>query len=350
MGTSTERERIAALAFYAAAVLLVYLIYLLFRPFLVPLAWAGVLAICFYPAHRWFERRLSRGHAALLSTLSVALLVIVPMLAIASAFVSEAARVLDNVPELLAGMPGSARKWMDAGTRYIPGAESLDLAALLADPARRLAEFVSSQAAGVVHDVALFVVDLAIMLFALFFLFRDAAGVMDAARRGLPLPAEIRERLLQQTRTLVMASVISGLIVAAVQGLLGGLAFWALGLSAPVFWGVVMAIFCLLPFGAWVVWAPAALWLILTGSIGRGIALVAIGAGVVGLVDNFLRPFILSGHSEINGLLLFISLLGGVIAFGTVGLVLGPVLMSAAVALYDAFTIESTPPSSKPTA
>lgn len=349
MTTSTERERIGTLGFYALAVLLVYLVYQLFRPFLVPLAWAGVLAICFYPTHRRFEHRFCRGRAALLSTASVALLVIVPMLAVTSAFVSEASRMLGDVPRFLTEMPGFAHRWLQDGLRYVPGGETIDAAAVLGDSARRLATFLSGQAAGILQDLVVFVVDLVIMIFTLFFLFRDAPTVMAAIRHVIPLQTDVRERLIQQTSTLVTAGVTSSLIVAAVQGILGGLTFWGLGLRAPVFWGVVMAFFCLLPFGAWVVWAPAAIWLMFTGSVGHGLILAGIGVGVVSAIDNFLRPALLSERSEMNGLLLFISLLGGVIAFGTVGLVLGPVLMATAVGLFDAFTSEPHLVGSEPT-
>jgi len=137
---------------------------------------------------------------------------------------------------------------------------------------------------------------------------------------------------------MVTASVRSTLIVAAAQGTLCALAFWIVGLSAPVFWGVVTALCCLLPLGGWVVWAPAAAWLALSGSVGRGLLLAGLGAGIVSGVDNVLRPLLLSGQSQMNGLLLLISLIGGLAAFGAVGLVVGPVLMTAAVALFDVFT------------
>lgn len=108
-----------------------------------------------------------------------------------------------------------------------------------------------------------------------------------------------------------------------------------------------MALFCLLPLGAWVVWGPAAIWLILTGRVVRGLLLAAIGFAIVSGIDNLLRPVLLSERSEMNGLLLFVSLLGGVAAFGTVGLVLGPVLMAVAVGLFEAYSSRpGVPPSS----
>ncbi len=130
------------------------------------------------------------------------------------------------------------------------------------------------------------------------------------------------------------------MIVALVQGAVGGMTFAVLGLGAPVFWGVIMAFFSLLPLGAWIVWMPVAIWLLLTGEVGRGIALFAIGAGGISLIDNFLRPMLLSGRTQMNGLLVFISLLGGIATFGLLGLVLGPIIMATAISFVDAYATE----------
>jgi predicted PurR-regulated permease PerM len=349
MTPSTDRERLGALAFYAVAILIAYLVYQLFQPFIVPLAWATVLAICFYPTHKRFERHFKRAAAALLSTASVALLIIVPLLGVGSAFVSEAYTILGNVPQLMADMPASAQRWLQVALVYVPGGETIDPATLLADAARRVAAFLSAQVAGILQDVAMFVINMVITLFALFFLFRDGPAVMNGIRRVIPLDSAVRERLIAKTSTMVTASVASSLVVASVQGLLSGLTFWILGLNAPVFWGVVTAVFCLLPFGAWVVWAPAAIWLVFSGSVVRGLVLAGVGLGIVSAVDNVLRPLLMSERSEMNGLLLLISLLGGVVAFGSVGLVAGPVLMGIAMVLFDAFTSDNTVSPSGPT-
>jgi predicted PurR-regulated permease PerM len=133
-------------------------------------------------------------------------------------------------------------------------------------------------------------------------------------------------------------------MVALAQGAAGGLAFALLGLGAPIFWGVIMAFFALLPLGSGVVWVPVAVWLLMTGQVGRGIALMVIGAGVIGLIDNVLRPILLSGRTEMNGLLVFISLLGGLAAFGLLGLVLGPIIMAFTISFVDAYATERKGP------
>jgi predicted PurR-regulated permease PerM len=133
-------------------------------------------------------------------------------------------------------------------------------------------------------------------------------------------------------------SVTASGIIAALQGLLGGIVFALVGIDAPVFWGVVMAFFCLIPLGAWVVYLPAAVLLALEGSIGRAAIVAGLGVGIVSAVDNVLRPLLMSGGTSMNGLLILIALLGGVQVFGVLGLVLGPILVATALALLDAYT------------
>ena len=207
---------------------------------------------------------------------------------------------------------------------------------------------VASQAGGLVatgagalfRNVAVVIVDLVIMLFALFFFFRDGESIMQRVRRVLPFDRLFRENRIAEAASLIRASISSGVIVALVQGAAGGITFAILGLGAPIFWGVMMAFFSLLPLGAGIVWGPFAIWLLLTGSTGRGIALMAIGAGGISMIDNFLRPILLSGRTEMNGLLVFISLLGGIAAFGLLGLVLGPIVMATAISFVDAYATD----------
>lgn len=341
MTTQTERQRIADLLFYAAVLLIAYLAYRLFEPFLVPLCWAAVFTVCFYPMHARFEKRWGPTMAAALSTAIVTLVLIVPALLIATAFFQEAATA---VTDLVSAMESGRFARLERAGRWIEtnilGRPPTDLTTYLREIAARISGTIAEQATAVVKNLALFLVSFITMVFAVFFFFRDTRAIVDTIRRLLPFEEERREQILVQAHDLIFATIVSGLIVAAVQGLLGGVAFAVLGLGEPVFWGVMMAFFSLLPIvGAWVIWAPAAIWLAITGHLTEGVILAAIGAGVVGLVDNFLRPALLAGRAELNGFLIFVGLLGGVTVFGLLGLVLGPIVLATVGILFDAYTL-----------
>ncbi len=228
------------------------------------------------------------------------------------------------------------RMWQGVVVR-LPIAARVDIGAVGSSALRSTAAFLMSQSGAIVTNIAVFFVDLALALFATFFLLRDGDIIMHGLRRLLPMPPATREIFIQRTADLIAAGVTSSVIVASLQGALGGLAFAILGLSAPVFWGVVMALACLLPFGAGVVWVPAALYLMATGSVTKGIVLIAIGAGIVGMVDNVLRPLLLSERVQMNGLVIFVSLLGGLNVFGLLGIVLGPIVVVTALALVQSY-------------
>jgi predicted PurR-regulated permease PerM len=326
--------------FYAVLLLLGYLVYRVFGPFLVPLGWAGVLVVIFYPLHTRLENRWGATRAAAVSTLGVTLILIVPGILLTTAFVKES---VDAARGLQQGIAEGEFPWIHRAWEWVqqqaPPGEATDLPTLARQTAERMAGTLAAQAGAVLKNVALFLFDLVVVIFAMFYLFRDAGRIVDALRRALPFDPEPRERMLAQARDLIFASVTSGLIVAAVQGTLGGIAFAILGLGAPIFWGVVMGFFSLLPVvGAWVVWAPAATWLLLTGELTRGIILAVIGAGLVGTVDNFLRPALISGRSQLNGLLIFISLIGGIGVFGMLGVVLGPIVVATAASVLETYT------------
>jgi predicted PurR-regulated permease PerM len=193
---------------------------------------------------------------------------------------------------------------------------------------RRAFSFLAPHAGAFVVDFFATLGNLLAMLFALFFMLRDGDAMSRALRDRLPFSEEENGRLIGDTRDLVIASVGAGLIVAAAQGLIGGVAFWLVGIGAPVFWGVVMAFSSLLPLvGAALVWVPAGIGLLLSGAIGRGVLMLLIGAFGISMADNVLRPLLLSGRTSISGLVIFFGLLGGAAAFGFIGLVIGPIIL-----------------------
>ena len=257
---------------------------------------------------------------------------------IASVFAREVPAVL----EYLKGVsvtPAQIQELWDGLRSRSPFELPADPTSMLREGAQRTLAFLAPRAGAVVADVLSTLGALVIMLFALFFLLRDGHTLGRQVRELLPLPERQRDQMIADTRDLVIASVGAGLAVAAAQGLIGGIAFAILGINAPVIWGVVMAMTSLIPVvGAALVWLPTALWLLLSGEVTRGVILLIVGGVGISLVDNFLRPLLLSGRTSASGLVVFLGLLGGVAAFGFVGLVLGPIVLVTAGSLLRAFT------------
>jgi len=340
MAVQDDRERLNIATLYVALALLTYLVYRVFEGFLVPLAWAGVIVVVCYPWHQRLLKRWSPTRAAAFSTVAVTLILVVPMAFVATAFVREGIEAVQRVQGALTqgDVPWIERAWAWVQQK-VPNSANLDLASLTQQGAQRVASFLAGSLSAMLRNVALLLFDLFVMLFATFYFFRDADSIIQGVRRLLPFAEEHKDQLIRQAQDLINASVTSSLIVAAMQGFLGGVMFAALGLGAPVFWGVMMGFFSLLPLvGAWIVWAPAAVWLTLQGQMVRGVILVAVGAGLVGTVDNFLRPVLIGNRTRLSGLLIFISVLGGVGVFGMLGVILGPIVVATAASVAELYT------------
>jgi predicted PurR-regulated permease PerM len=342
MPDQLARQRSTTLLFYGCVVLLGYLLYQLFQPFLTPLAWAAIFAAFFHSRHNRLEGRLGKTAAASVSTAAVALIIVVPFVLIVMSFIQEATQTLGSLDLAAKGSTGLERvqgawQWLQ---RQRFGRDIPNLEDLVSMGTSRIAGVVAEAAGFVARSIAVLVANVIIMLFALFFFFRDGDAIMSRLRRVLPFDPTFREGRIRETAEVIRVSISSGLIVAIVQGFIGGVTFAILGLGAPIFWGVIMAFFSLLPLGAWIVWLPVSIWLLLTGETMRGIALAVVGAGGISMIDNFLRPMLLAGRTQMNGLLVFISLLGGISVFGLIGLVLGPVIMATAISFVDAYATE----------
>lgn len=335
----SPKERFQQLLFYALVLLMAYLAYLVLGPFLSPLAWAAVFAMMFYGVHAELVPKVGANRAALLTTLMAAILIVAPAVTIVSVFAREVPQFIDYVKNAnLTSTDRIERIWEVARARS-PMVLPEDPFSLLREGVQRALAFLAPRAGAVVADAFATLGSLFVMLFSLFFLLRDGQVVGKQIRELLPLPDRERDRLMNETRDLVIASVGAGLAVAASQGTIGGVTFWLLGISAPVVWGVVMAMCSLIPVvGAALVWVPTALWMLLSGDIGRGIALVLVGVLGISMVDNVLRPLLLAGRTSASGLVVFLGLLGGAAAFGFIGLVIGPIILVTAGNLLKVFT------------
>jgi predicted PurR-regulated permease PerM len=340
-----SEARISNVLFYGVVLCLAYFVYRIFEPFLVPLGWAAVFAVIFYSLNKQLERKFGRTLAASLSTAGVTLILIVPVLLLGAMFIREGIDASRSLQASMVtgdfGVLGRVWEWLDAHVAAQIGVT--DLAGLVRQYASRLGGTLAAEFGAVVRNIGVFVFELFVMLFALFFFLRDGDAVLDRFRLFLPFEEGMRERMLGEARELIFASVTTSLVIAAVQGLICGGAFAIAGLGSPVFWGVLMAFLSLLPVvGAWPVWVPAAIWLFSTGHAWRAVILIAICGGIGSTIDNILRPLLLGERSSLNGLLVFISVLGGIAAFGALGIVLGPIVLATAVGILEVYSGKST--------
>jgi predicted PurR-regulated permease PerM len=341
----SSKARLDAAIFYGVVLLLGYLVFRIFQPFLVSLAWAAVLVVVFYPSHSRLQTEWGKTRAATASTAAATLIIILPALLVAGAFVRqglEAARSIQQ--ELSSGHLSSVNHaWLYFQQRF-PSESPADLAGLLRQGAEKIASSVASELGTVVRHIATFVFDLAVTLFAMFYLFRDGEDVLARLRDLLPFEEAHRERMIGEARDLIFASVTSSLVAAAIHGVVGGGAFAVAGVNAPIFWGVMMAFCSLIPvIGSSIIWLPASIWLMAQGRVGRGIFVVVVCAGLVGLVDNIVRPWLISGRARLGGLVIFISVLGGISVFGVLGVVLGPIVVATAASVLDIYTERGLP-------
>ncbi|NML14254.1 AI-2E family transporter [Azohydromonas caseinilytica] len=309
--------------------------------------WAVVTAILFSSVQRRIRVNLKgRDNAAALLTLLIVLfIVILPAALVMSMLVQEAMGVLQRVQSGEINFTRYAEQIYAALPHWLTGLLDrfglADLAALKARLGERLTagtQLLASRALSVGQDTFNFLVAFGVMLYLLFFLLRDGVGLAARVRRAIPLDEEDKRALLARFATVIRATVKGNILVALAQGALGSLAFWFLGIHGALLWGVVMAFLSLLPaVGAAMVWAPVAVYLIVTGALWKGVGLIVWGVVVIGLVDNVLRPILVGKDTKMPDYLVLISTLGGLAVFGLNGFVIGPVIAAMFMAAWDIF-------------
>ena len=329
--------------FFGIVIVLAYFVYLVFAPFLVPLGWAAVLVVVSYPAYERVSARLGPTTGAIATTIGVTLILIVPSVFAMIAFAKEGVEGAQAIQFQVAigRFEWVNRLWLHLQERF-PAASAQDLTTATRHYGESAAAFVARRLGTILQHSAIFLFHLGVTILAMFYLYRDGASMVERLRTFLPFKRQYRDRMLDETRNLIFASVTSSLVAAAAHAALGSLAFAIAGVKAPIFWGVMMGFFSFVPIvGSALIWVPISISLMVSGHLGRGIFLVIFCAVIVGTVDNLIRPWLISGRAEMGGLVVFISVLGGISAFGLLGVVLGPIVVAAAKSLLDLYASES---------
>lgn len=313
-------------------------------PFYGAILWGAILALLFGPVYRWLLPRLGRRRtaAALVTLALVVVVVFVPFALVSAALAAEAGGLYTAMKDgtldptrYFRGLFNALPDWVSAvldrfGLVNFPALQRRVSAALTQG-----SQYIATQAFSLGQNTFDFVASVFITLYLTFFLVRDGDRMALHARRALPLAPAHQQELIDKFTTVVRATVKGNLLVAAIQGALGGLAFWWLGVGGALLWAVLMAFLSLLPaVGAALVWAPVALYFLMTGAVAKAVMLAAWGVLVIGLVDNLLRPILVGKDTRMPDWVVMITTLGGMAVFGINGFVIGPVIGAMFLAVW----------------
>ncbi len=323
------------------------------QPFYGAILWGIIAAIIFAPLCGWIARSVRWPVlAAPVTILVIIAIVILPLTMIAASLGREASNLyskvqsgevdfIKNAQEVLDALPAWAKGWL--------GQFGLaDLSSMrdgLTSGLVKGSQVIATQALNIGSSTFDFIIGLGVMLYLLFFLLQDGDALLSRVRTAVPLREEQKHALFSRFAVVVRATVRGGILVAVAQGALGGLAFWFLGIHAPLLWAVIMAFLSLLPaIGAGLVWVPVAVYLLATGSTWQGVFLIVYGIFVIGLIDNVLRPFLVGKGTKLPDYVVLISTLGGIEVFGLHGFVIGPVIAAMFMVIWDIFSTSRLTP------
>ncbi|WP_363351882.1 AI-2E family transporter [Methylocystis echinoides] len=317
-------------------------------PFYGAVLWGTVTAIVFAPLYRRLLSSMQprRNLAAIVTVMIIVLVVILPLTLIAAAMAQEASGAYEQLQSGDLDLVRLFRQGFDALPTWAAdlmrrfGLTSLGEAQeKLSEEVIKGSQFFATKALGIGQGAVSLIVNLCVMLYLLFFLLRDEEALAYELRDAIPLRAEQKDALLRKFAVVIRATVKGDLLVAVLQGALGGLIFWILGVSAPLLWAALMAILSLVPaIGAALVWGPVAIYFLVSGAIWQGIALIVYGAFVIGLADNVLRPILVGKDTKMPNYVVLISTLGGIQMFGLNGFVMGPVIAAMFIAAWDIYS------------
>lgn len=347
-----QERRFVRLFLLAPTLVVLYFVFRIFQPFLLPISLAAVLVTLSYPIFDWTRWKLKGrdSWAAFLSCVGITLMIIVPFVLLSVMLAGEVNLVYREFErsvesgELERFMDVQAYRFLEPVVNWIDpyvDLKEIDLMGSLASALQQISLFFLRQSTAILSGLFQVITGFLIMLVTMFFLFRDGSRLMNELKTWTPLSEEYERIIIQKFREITRATVFGSLLTALAQGAGAGLVFWVLGVPNPLFWGTLSALFSLVPFvGTGIVWVPWAIYLFSTGSIGKGIVLVLLSVLFVGMIDNVLRPLFIRGRTKLHTLLVFFAIMGGIGYFGIVGMIFGPILVALALTFLELYKIE----------
>ena len=335
-----------------SSLLVLYFVFRIFQPFLLPISLAAILVSLCYPAFDWTCDRLKgrRSWAALVTCLSVTAIIIVPFVTLVILLASEVTSVYQQFQEKLSqGELEELLSWknhpylepLQRWTAPYLNLEDIDLVGSVAGALRQASVFFLRYSTTMLTGIFQVITGFLVMLVTMFFLFRDGNRLMEEVKTWTPFTQRYEQLLIAKFREVSSATVVGSLLTAVAQGIAGGVVFWILGVPNPLFWGFMTALFSLVPVvGTGLVWIPWAIYFFATGSWLRAVLLAALMVLGVGMIDNILRPLFIEGKAKMHTLLVFFSIMGGISYFGIIGMIFGPIVVAVGLTCLELFKVE----------
>jgi predicted PurR-regulated permease PerM len=336
------RERIYTTLSLVIIFILLYLLYKMLYPFLTTIAWAMVLSITFYPLYKVFLKILKRPWlSSLLTLVLILILVIGPFTYIVGSLIKDTTDLYVTIEkkgfETITEIQTHPRiERIFEKIRSYTMFEDFDFKEGAVNTLKGIGRYIAQNFSNLFKNAIILIVNFVIMCFTIFYFLKDGNALANYIKTLLPFTENQKERLEERVKEMVVAAIYGGVAVGIAQGMLGGIAFYIFGISSPVFWGTTMAFFSLVPvFGTFLIWGPAGLILVLSGSYMKGIGLLLYGALIISSVDNIIKPLVIGGRTKMHILLVFFSVLGGIRFFGFLGFILGPLITALCLSLLE---------------
>ena len=341
------------------SIVVLYFVYRIFEPFIMPVFLAAILASLCFPVfglvRGWL--RGSSNWAALITCLAVTAVIIVPFVLLIVSLAGQANQVYQTVQDAIQNPDTDVELWLDpqywrqhsltgplleSVEAYLPSdLAQINLTERLTDSLQTISAFFVRYSTAIASGVATLVTNFFIMIVCMFFFFRDGGTILAQFKTWTPLSESYETIILEKFQGVAQAVVLGSLVTAMAQGAAGGLVFWVLGIPNVILWGTMMAIFSLVPvIGTAIIWVPWAVFLLASGHPVRALILVVAAVLFVGMMDNILRPLLIEGQAKMHTLLVFFSIMGGIGYFGITGMIIGPIVVALGLTFLELYKVE----------
>jgi len=321
-----------------------YLTYEIMSPFFTAIAWSVVLSIIFYPAYAFFERRVKiKAIAAAITVILILIVLLGPITYMTMMLVEEVQIVASKINDSNLGSLKEVVQKMNSTAlfekiRAYTGGQYLVSEKAILENVQQMGKGLIEGFSMRITNILAAVIDFIFVVFTTFFLLKDGPGFLSRAKSYMPFNEVQKNRLGEQIKDMIVSTVYGGVVVAIIQGILGGIAFAFIGIEAPVMWGMAMSVMSFVPLlGTFSIWGPTSIYLMVEQQYVQGIGLLLFGVFVISMVDNILKPLIIGSRTKMPTIIILFSVLGGIKMFGVIGLIIGPLITAVFISVFEIF-------------